>query len=565
MRAIQEKLFPGFVGTGMGGPLLWVALWFGLMVTSFGQLPLRSQHLGMGAGEAGGLHLQRGGDVDGDGFRDYLVGVPRDSTFAPSNGAVRVFSGRDGALVTTLYTPNPAVPIGQFLASGGVCNAGDVDGDGHDDVAAIANGLNNVTLFVFSGATGAVIHSTANIISLSLYKIDNMGDLNGDGVDELAVLISDNATTLLHMYSGADLSILYSIPHVPDFVGNILRNVGDVDGDGADDMIVGGPAYPISAPMIQMTGAVAVLSGLDGSVIHALQGPLPTVSSIGVMPSQFGYAVDGLGDLNGDGLSDFAVGAPGDGSGSIRIYSGADASLMGTLVGTGPFDGFGGCLSRCGDMDGDGTPDLAVGISAWDDPPNGGIHADFGLLVIYSGTNFTPLFQVQGQQGQAVGSYVMGLGDINNDGFPDVGCSIADSSIALNNGGVRVYSFGGTRRYGEGLGGLQTLNQTWFPAQAGDPAQGAIVCNGAPPGALGFFAVSLYAANTSVAGVPVVIHDHPLQLVATSFILFDASGSYAALAPIRYPAFGGTLVRAQFFSLTPPYASSNGLEFLLLP
>ena len=130
---------------------------------------------------------------------------------------------------------------------------------------------------------------------------------------------------------------------------------------------------------------------------------------------------------------------------------------------------------------------------------------------------------------------------------------------------MRVYSFGGTRRYGENLGGLQTLNQTWFPAVAGDPAQGAIVCSGGVPGGLGFFGLSLETANTSVMGVPVLIDDSPQQLILTQPFLFDGQGKYAALAPIRHPAFGGSLVRSQFFCLSSPFASSNGLEFLLLP
>ncbi len=544
--------------------LLCLGAWLSCLGACAAQLPLRYENLGIGGGEVQLMAVRRGGDVDGDGFKDYLVGVPRNSAFALSNGAVRAFSGRDGSLLMTFYTPMPASPTGQLLGVG-VCDAGDVDGDGYDDVAAVANNLNNVTLFVFSGATGSVIHSVGNIVSLSLYKIDNMGDLNGDGIDDLAVLVSDNATTAFRVYSGADLSVLYILPHAPGFDGAILRNAGDVNGDGVDDLIVGAFDYPATAPLSQQTGAVVVLSGFNGSVIHALLGPLPGMGMSGnVVPSQYGISVDGLGDLNGDGLSEFAVGAPG--YGAIHVYSGADASLMATLVGSGPMDEFGQVLSRCGDVDGDGTPDLAAGASNWGSTGPGTPPQDAGRILVFSGVDFSLLFQVAGDQpNQRVGALVMGLGDLNGDGFPEIGCTINDSSVASNNGGVRVYSFGGIRRYGEGLGGLQTLNQIWFPGQAGDPALGAIVCNGAPPGAFGFLGVSLFPANTSVSGVPVLIDASPLQLVATSPILFDASGSYAALAPIRYPAFSGAVVFSQFFSLAPPFASSNGMEFLLLP
>jgi len=239
---------------------------------------------------------------------------------------------------------------------------------------------------------------------------------------------------------------------------------------------------------------------------------------------------------------------------------------MATLIGSSLFDNFGRSLSRCGDMDGDGVPDLAVGVPLWDAPGSvGNLGANQGLVLVYSGFDFSLLFFEAGDLGRALGQNIMGLGDLNGDGFPEVGCSIADSSIAPGNGGVRVYSFGGTRSYGEGLGGLQTLNQVWFPGLGSDPAQGAIVCSGGVPGSLGFFGLSLQTANTSVMGVPVLIDDSPQELLLTQPFFFDGQGKYAALAPIRYPAFAGALVRSQFFALSPPFASSNGLEFLLLP
>ncbi len=533
------------------------------------QLPLRFEHLGNAQGVGFGMHLRRGGDVNGDGFSDYLLVIPVESSFANANGAIQVHSGQDGSLIHTLMTPNPASPPSQNL--GAACDAGDVDQDGHDDVLGYSTGLSGGSLLLFSGATGNVILSTPNLglVGPTVYILDTVKDLNGDGVREV-VLLNRNPWKL-RILSGSDHSLLLLVDFsTTSFFPEIVRNAGDVNGDGIDDLILGSRYFPYSSAIQSPTGgpntgAVVVLSSLDGSLIHTLQGPPPTMGFFGILVfSEFGYTVDGLGDLNGDGFDDFAIGAPGDGLGSIRIHSGADASLMATLIGFTTQDLFGSNLSRADDVNGDGTPDLAVGAAGWH-PPGAPGNANNGLMLLYSGTDFSLLFSEQGDLQNYLGRSIMGLGDLNGDGFPEIGTSIADSSIAINNGGVRVYSFGGTRWYGENLGGLQTLNQTWFPAVAGDPAQGAIVCSGGAPGGLGFFGLSLETANTSVMGIPVVIDDAQAELILTQPFYFDGQGKYAALAPIRYPGLGGLLVRSQFFSLTPPFASSNGLEFLLLP
>ncbi len=535
------------------------------------QLPLRFEHLGNAQGVGFGMHLRRGGDANGDGFPDYLLVIPVESSFANANGAIQVHSGQDGSLIHILMTPNPANPPSQNL--GAACDAGDVDQDSHDDILGYSTGLSGGSLLLFSGATGNVILSTPNLglVGPTVYILDTVKDLNGDGVREV-VLLNRNPWKL-RILSGSDHSVLLLVDFsTTGFYPQIVRNAGDVNGDGIDDLVLGSPFYPYSHAIQPptgppTTGAVAILSSLDGSVIHSLLGPPPTTGILGSFVfSQFGYTVDGLGDLNGDGFDDFAIGAPGDGYGSIRIHSGFDASLMGTLIGATTLDAFATSLSRCGDVNGDGVPDLAAGAPNWTPPGAiGGLNGAYGLMLVFSGVDFSLLFSQEGTYQLALGVSIMGLGDLNGDGFPDVGCSMADSSIAINNGGVRVYSFAGTRRYGENLGGLQTLNQTWFPAVAGDPAQGAIVCSGGVPGGLGFFGLSLATANTSVMGVPVVIDDSPQELILTQPFLFDGQGKYAALAPIRHPVFGGALVRSQFFDLTPPFASSNGLEFLLLP
>ena len=87
---------------------------------------------------------------------------------------------------------------------------------------------------------------------------------------------------------------------------------------------------------------------------------------------------------------------------------------------------------------------------------------------------------------------------------------------------------------------------------------------GAPPGAFGILGASLERSNATLFGLPVVIDVGPAPLLVNMPILYDATGSFAIAAPLRHPGLAGVLLRAQAFSVLPPFMASNGLEFRLV-
>jgi hypothetical protein len=143
--------------------------------------------------------------------------------------------------------------------------------------------------------------------------------------------------------------------------GLALAGVGDIDGDGVPDLAAGAPYQNVAGQGDR--GQVFLFSGASGARLRTLNDTVPQAGAY------FGFALAGVGDVDGDGVPDLAVGAPNkevagqDAQGQVFVFSGASGQLVLTLTKPSPQAQaqFGWTLAGVGDVDGDGVPDLAVG------------------------------------------------------------------------------------------------------------------------------------------------------------------------------------------------------------
>ena len=321
-----------------------------------------------------GWSVSGAGDVNGDGFADVVIGAPHTRKDGKNRlGSARVFSGKNGKGLFIFHGNFPEDQLG-YSVSG----AGDVNGDGLADVivgAPYAKKKNKGTAWVLAGPDGSVLHAFHGDSPDDHFgwTVSGAGDLNGDGFGDLLVGAPfddkdskfDNGSA--QVFSGKDGSVLYTFTgdSSGDFFGSSVSGAGDVNGDGFADVIVGTPLDDNNGTD---SGSARVFSGFDGLDLYTLDGDSPG--------DVFGFSVSGAGDVNGDGYADVIVGARwddnnGTDSGSARVFSGVDGSILYTLDGDSPNDYFGVSVSGAGDANADSYGDLIVGAIRDDNNGNG--------------------------------------------------------------------------------------------------------------------------------------------------------------------------------------------------
>lgn len=255
----------------------------------------------------------------------------------------------------------------------------------------------------------------------------SLGDMDGDGVTEIGIGAPDNTeagtgTGKVYIYSGATGELLRShVGNENDFLGYEMSGVGDIDGDGLAEYIIAGPGSSRFVTLIG-PGRVSLYNGATGEIMHTWIGEHDESGFGAVCAGAGPVPASNEGDIDGDGTPDILIGsamadAGGPQSGRMYVYSGATYEELFRFDGKESEDWLGFGLGGLGDLDGDGHSDFAVGA------PNDG-PADQGLVYVFSGRTFEqlPFSPIEADAtGLGLGSlFVSGAGDIDGDGIPDI-------------------------------------------------------------------------------------------------------------------------------------------------
>ncbi len=480
------------------------------------------------------LHLDEGDEFSAflnmeDAYSSVAIVALRNVVFTPDVGIFEAGDGLAGGVLAKVSSPTSEQAFGEHVVA-----MDDVDHDGHADLL-VGSGNPNPSL---DNAGRLDLVSGKTLLPLWTYIgpttdsaagnwIDRVGDVDGDGSGDVIVGLQDvspgpSALSGVQLLSGANGTLLLSLA-APWSFGQSVACTGDLDGDSIPDFAVGVPFDDQGGPDV---GAVQLRSGSTGSILFVVTGSVPN--------EQIGRVLAGVGDVDADGVPDLAIGSD-QGGNRARVVSGAGGAVLYEWLGDQPEDQFGRMVAAAGDVNGDGRSDVVVGAASDADGEEN------GYVRVFSGADGSVLFEDGDDHFVSLAS-ASAVGDIDGDGLADV--LIGAPSFGLG----RVFVLGGpdghtifdepspqpvSDDYGASVsGGFDVDGDSVQDLLVGDPGSQVLILTGVasehiPP--------HLVGSGTLAPGTP-------LTLSIEDGLPFGAATLVIGLTAPELPFKGGVLV-----------------------
>jgi len=392
-----------------------------------------------------GWSVSVAGDVNGDTYDDVVVTAAYHDGGQTNEGKAYVYHGSAAGINTASAWTGESNQAEAYYGENASW-AGDVNGDGYADVIIGCDYFDNGhtdegRAYIYHGSATGLALVAATILEPNVSTayfgvgVNGAGDVNGDGYGDVVIGAygfasghpSEGASYVYYGSSAGIMSTgstLIQADKNNTSMGISVAGCGDVNGDGFSDIVSGAYLYDRVTPSaLTNSGAFYVFHGLSEGIGTTTIPAAPY--TLAQANANLGNFVTTVGDVNGDGFSDMAVGGVNIGvvyvfHGSSTGYTAVPATTLNGPVGTAANSFFGSSIGAAGDVNGDGYSDIIVGANGFTNG-SAGEGGAFIYLGSAAGISTTIHRQLEGNIASAGFGYsVSGAGDVNGDGYSDV-------------------------------------------------------------------------------------------------------------------------------------------------